>query len=103
MREAVVARTMSTAFKSLAAAAVLAALAGCADGDGYGDPGAAPLAAGQSCGSIRQELDRLDKKGTQSKVEAASQGKKLSADARTDVDRYNTLLNQYLGARCHVM
>ena len=97
------ARTMSTAFKSLAAAAVLAALAGCADGDGYGDPGAAPLAAGQSCGSIRQELDRLDKKGTQSKVEAASQGKKLPPASQADVDRYNYLLNQYLGARCHVM
>jgi len=94
-----VARTMSTAFRSLAAAAVLAALAGCADGDGYGDPGAAPLAAGQSCGSIRQELDRLDKKGTQSKVEAASQGKKLPPASQADVDRYNYLLNQYLGAR----
>jgi hypothetical protein len=103
MREAFVARTMSTAFRSLAAAAVLAALAGCADGDGYGDPGAAPLAAGQSCGSIRQELDRLDKKGTQSKVEAASQGKKLPPASQADVDRYNYLLNQYLGARCHVM
>ena len=97
------ARAMSTALRSLTAAAVLAALAGCADGDGYGDPGAAPLASGQSCGSIRQELDRLDKKGTQSKVEAASQGKKLPPASQVDVDRYNYLLNQYLGARCHVM
>jgi hypothetical protein len=97
-----VARTMSTTLKCLAVAAAVAALAGCSDGDGFGDPGAMPLASGQSCGSIRQELDRLDRKGTQSKVEAASQGKKLSSDARADVDRYNSLLNQYLGARCHV-
>jgi hypothetical protein len=103
MREAFVARTMSTALKWLAVAAALAALAGCAEGDAYGDPGAAPLAAGQSCGSIRADLDRLDKKGTQSKVEAASQGKKLPPAAQADVDRYNYLLNQYLGARCHVM
>jgi hypothetical protein len=103
MREAFVARTMSTAFKRLVAATMLAALAGCADGDGYGDPGATPLAAGQSCGSIRGELDRLDKKGTQSKVEAASQGKKLPPASQADVDRYNYLLNQDLGARCHVM
>jgi hypothetical protein len=105
MREAFVARAMSTALKCLAAAAAVALLAGCADGDGYnyGDPGAAPLAAGQSCGSIRSELDRLDKKGTQSKVEAASQGKKLPPASQADVDRYNYLLNQYLGARCHVM
>lgn len=82
----------------------LAALAGCAeDGGGYGgDPGARPLAAGQTCGTIRQELNRLDSRGTQAKVEAATQGKKLPPAAQADVDRYNDLLNQYLGARCHV-
>jgi hypothetical protein len=86
----------------LAAIAAIAAVAGCAD-DGYnGDPGAVPLASSQTCGTIRQELNRLDAKGTQSKVEAASQGKKLAPGAQADVDRYNTLLNQYLGARCHV-
>lgn len=96
------ARTMSGALKCLAAAAAVSALAACA-GDNYdGDPGAQPLASGQSCGTIRQELDRLDSRGTQSKVEAASQGKKLAAAAQADVDRYNQLLNQYLGARCHV-
>jgi hypothetical protein len=62
-----------------------------------------PLASGQSCGSIRQDLNRLDAKGTQGKVEAASAGRKLSPAAQADVDRYNMLLNQYLGARCHVM
>jgi hypothetical protein len=103
IEEELVAPTLPTALKSLAAAATLAVLAlvaGCADG-GYGDPGGAPLASGQSCGSIRQELDQLDKRGTQGKVEAASQGKKLSAKDKSDVDRYNSLLNQYLGARCH--
>ena len=80
------------------------ALAGCADGGSGGpnDPGAIPLASGQSCGSIRGELDKLDRKGTQSKVEAATSGKKLAPAAQVDVDRYNALLNQYLGARCHV-
>jgi hypothetical protein len=78
-------------------------LAGCAEGGGTGgDPGAVPLASGQSCGSIRGELDKLDRKGTQSKVEAATSGKKLAPAAQADVDRYNSLLNQYLGARCHV-
>jgi hypothetical protein len=98
-----VARTVLRNLRFLAAAATLATLAGCADGEGYGgDPGAAPLAAGQSCGSIRQELDTLDRKGTQAKVEAASAGKKLAPKDKSDVDRYNSLLNQYLGARCHV-
>jgi hypothetical protein len=87
----------------LVAVLAVALLGGCANEGGYdGDPGARPLAGGESCGSIRQELNRLDAKGTQSKVEAASQGKKLPPAAQADVDRYNYLLNQYLGARCHV-
>ena len=88
----------------IVAALGLAMLSGCADGGGggNGDPGAVPLASGQSCGSIRGELDKLDRKGTQSKVEAATSGKKLAPAAQADVDRYNGLLNQYLGARCHV-
>ena len=96
------ARTVTRALKCLAAAAALAAVGACSDGGGFGDPGATPLASGQSCGTIRQELDLLDRKGTQGKVEAASQGKKLSPKDKSDVDRYNSLLNQYLGARCHV-
>ena len=91
-----------TVAKRLGLAVVLATLAGCADGGPGGDPGAIPLASGQSCGSIRQELDRLDRKGTQGKVEAATAGKRLSPDAQADVDRYNSLLNQYLNARYHV-
>ena len=93
---------MSTSLRRLGFMGVVAgilALAGCG---GAGDPGAIPLASGQSCGSIRGELDKLDRKGTQSKVEAATSGKKLAPAAQVDVDRYNALLNQYLGARCHV-
>jgi hypothetical protein len=99
MGEAFVARINGFWWALAAAGAILSA---CADSPGNGDPGAIPLASGQSCGSIRQELDRLDRKGTQSKVEAATAGKKLAPAAQADVDRYNTLLNQYLGARCHV-
>jgi hypothetical protein len=103
-KEAGVARSRGETLRVVVLAGALAALAGCAeDGGGYGgDPGARPLAAGQTCGSIRQELNRLDSRGTQAKVEAATQGKKLPPAAQADVDRYNDLLNQYLGARCHV-
>ncbi len=74
--------------------------AGCAGGAGqYGAAMAMP--AGQSCRSVRAELNRLDARGTPSKIEAASRGKKLSRTARADVDRYNRLLNIYLGAGCH--
>ena len=60
------------------------------------------MPAGQSCQSVRAELNKLDAKGTQSKVEQASRGTKLPPATQADVDRYNQLLNLYLGARCHV-
>ena len=86
-----------------AAFAAAALLAGCAAQSApYGDPGARSLPSGQSCQSIRAELNRLDGRGVPSKVDAASRGQKLNPQAQADVDRYNQLLNYYLGARCHV-
>lgn len=82
--------------------AIGVALAGCADGNFGGDPGPTPLASGQSCGSIQQELNRLLGRGVQGNIEREASGKKLAPGAKADVDRYNALLNQYLGARCHV-
>ena len=84
--------------------AVLLALAGCADksGGGNGDPGAKPLPPGQSCQSLRGELNKLDSRGVPAKVERATAGQKLSPADKADVDRYNQTLNYYLGARCHV-
>jgi hypothetical protein len=81
---------------------LLVVLGGCAGGTSGDTQRAQALPAGQTCQSVRAELDKLDAKGTRSKVEAASQGQKLSSQARVDVDRYNDLLNAYLGARCHV-
>jgi hypothetical protein len=85
-------------------AAVLSiTMQGCGGGAaGTGDPGARALPAGESCQSIRGELNRLDSRGVPAQVERASSGGKLSASQRSDVDKYNELLNQYLGARCHV-
>jgi hypothetical protein len=84
-------------------AAMSVALQGCGGAaGGNGDPGARPLPPGASCGSIRGELNRLDSRGVPAQVERASSGGKLSSAQRADVDKYNDLLNQYLGARCHV-
>ena len=76
------------------------AVAGCAAGNANPGPMAMPM--GYTCQSVRAELNRLDAKGTQSKVEAASRGQKLAPAAQADADRYNQLLNYYLGAQCHV-
>lgn len=84
-------------------AAVGLLLAGCAGGGGggNGDPGAKSLPAGQSCQSIKADLDRMVSSGVQSSVEAQSAGRKLSPNQKADADRYNQLLAYYLGARCH--
>ena len=79
------------------------ALSGCASGNAAGgDPGAIAMPAGSSCQSVRGELNKLDSKGTPAKVDAASRGAKLPPAQQAEVDRYNQLLNLYLGARCHV-
>lgn len=75
---------------------------GASGGSSSGDPGARPLPAGETCQSIRGELNRLDSRGVPAQVERASGGGKLTPAQRSDVDKYNDLLNQYLGARCHV-
>lgn len=85
----------------LAIAVLGGALQGCGGAAG-GDPGARPLPLGESCQSIRGELNRLDSRGVPAQVEKATNGGRLTADQRANVDRYNQLLNQYLGARCHV-
>lgn len=86
----------------LGVAVVTAGLQGCGGAGAGGDPGAASLPLGQSCQTIRGELNKLDSRGVPSLVEKASNGSKLSAGQKSDVDSYNRLLGQYLGARCHV-
>jgi hypothetical protein len=100
-RETFVARRTSRTLGMLGAGAMGLLLAACADGN-FGDPGPVALPLGSSCGSIQQELNRLLGRGVQGNMERQKAGKALTPAARADVDRYNSLLNQYLGARCHV-
>lgn len=79
------------------------ALSGCASSNAAGgDPGAIAMPAGQSCQTVRAELNKLDSRGAQSRVEASTRGARLAPGQQAEVDRYNYLLNLYLGARCHV-
>lgn len=98
-------RQASVGLKSvttLLAVSLFVALGGCEGATGTGDPGAASLPAGETCGTIREKLNKLDRKGAQASVEAQNAGKKLSASQKQDADDYNTYLGQYLGSRCHV-
>jgi len=82
------------------AIALAGLLSGCANKSG---PYAKSLPSGQTCTSIRQELRRMDNQGVPAKVEAVNAGRKVSSASRQQANRYNQLLNDYLGARCHVV
>lgn len=80
--------------------AASAIIAGCSSSGG-GGMGGKSLPMGESCGSVRAKLAKLDSRGVPAYVEAQSRGKKLAGQQKADADLYNELLNQYLGARCH--
>ena len=90
--------------KQTAAGLMALTLAGCASANSPtgGDPGPTALSGGETCQSIRANLTRMDNQGVPAFVERQSAGKKLSDKQRAQADLYNRLLNQYLGARCHV-
>lgn len=77
------------------------ALSGCANDKETGAN--ASVRDNGSCRETRAELDRLDAKGVPGLIDASTNGKKLSGSQRADVDRYNRLLQIYLGSRCHLM
>ena len=60
------------------------------------------LSSGETCQSIRSNLNSLDKEGVPSLVERQNSGQKLAAPQKAKADLYNQLLDKYLGARCHV-
>lgn len=86
----------------LGAAGSAVLVGGCASGGGSSGPGSKALASGETCGSIKSQLNKLDARGVPSSVQAQAAGKKISAQQKADADLYNRLLNDYLGARCHV-
>jgi hypothetical protein len=93
-------RIGTSAFKRLAVSVATLALVGCAANGG--DPGPTALSGGETCQSIRANLNKLDNQGVPALVERQNSGKKLSESQKAQADLYNRLLNQYLGARCHV-
>ena len=94
---------MLTRKLSIVAGMALVALvvAGCAGGPGAGPDGIG-LASGAGCKSIKRELNKYEARGIQYKSDAANRGARLSAKQKVDVRRYNSLLNSYLGGKCHV-
>lgn len=93
---------MSSKFWLVGFFAVLAtAVAGCASDDGQRSAGRS-LPAGQTCTTIRAELDKLDRRGVGQRASAANEGRRLTPAQRAEVDTYNRLLTDYLAGQCHV-
>lgn len=90
------------ALKGAAAGVVALVCVGCAANSNAGDPGPTTLNAGETCQSVRDDLTKLDKQGVPALVERQNSGKKLPPAQKAQADLYNRLLDQYLGARCHV-
>ena len=73
-------------------------VAGCAGGGG----GGMQLASvGGNCSSLRKELAGLDRRGVPSIIEAKNSGKRVSSSKQKLINRYNSVLNSYLSAKCH--
>lgn len=102
-RERASAHGAKRAVVKLGVCVVALLVAACSGGGGStgGDPGARQLPPGSSCQTVRAEMDKLLSRGVQPRVEAAQAGKKLPPQQQAEVDQYNRLLAQYLGARCH--
>ena len=72
-------------------------LSACAGGGGVGGLGLVG-----SCKDVKSQLRRYEARGIHHKADAAGRGAKLTSKQRTDVARYNGLLNTYLGNKCHL-
>lgn len=94
--------TVRAVSKMAASAAVLTlVLTGCAGGPN-GASNAGLVASSGGCKSLKSELRRYEARGIQYKADAANRGAKLSAKQRDAVRHYNSLLDAYLGNKCHV-
>lgn len=72
-------------------------LAGCAShstGSKFADTGAT------DCAGLQKQIARMAGGGIQGKIEAVQAGRKVSGQARSQIDEYNSLLEQYLGSHC---
>lgn len=79
---------------------LLLALGGC--GGGPSQAPSAGFAGGSDCKAKKAEMSQLVSQGVEGEIEAQQAGRQLSPAAQARVDRYNGLLNSYLGSQCYV-
>jgi multidrug efflux pump subunit AcrA (membrane-fusion protein) len=92
--------TRRSRITSAAGLGFLLALAGCSGGQSQAP--SASFAGGGDCKATKAEMSQLVNRGVEGEIEAQANGRQISSQAQARVDRYNTLLDSYLGGRCHV-
>jgi len=86
-------------FSLLAVATLGAALAGCASSSGRVPVG---FNGGGDCHSVKAELRQMDGQGVPGMIQSQSAGGRVSAANKSKIDRYNYLLEEYLGNDCQL-
>ena len=84
-------------WKTVGSLMMVAALAACSGTDGPQSP---PMLADNTCAQLRTDLNSMDKRGVPGMIDARNNGKKLGAQQDAEVNRYNQVLDQYLGGQC---
>jgi hypothetical protein len=84
----------------LGVAALAVTMAGCASQTSGRVP--VGFASGGDCLSVRNELRKMDGMGVPGQIQAREAGQRMSADVNGRIDRYNYLLEEYLGNNCQL-
>lgn len=77
--------------------AIAAALGACSGNEGPQQP---PMLADGQCSQLRADLNAMDKRGVPGMIDARNNGKKYGAAQDAEINRYNQVLDQYLGGQC---
>jgi len=91
---------MKQGLSFLAVAAVGGVLAGCAGSGGGRVP--VGFSSGGDCHSVKAELHQMDTQGVPSMIQSEQGGAHVSAASKAKIDRYNYLLEEYLGNDCQL-
>ena len=60
------------------------------------------LNSGGDCRSVKSELHIMDGQGVPGLIQSQQAGQHVSADSKAKIDRYNYLLEEYLGNDCQL-
>jgi len=75
-------------------------LTGCASSNSGRVP--VGFAGGSDCHSVKAELHQMDGQGVPGLIQSEQAGAHVSAQSKAKIDRYNALLEEYLGNDCQL-